>query len=192
MEKTLLSLFVLGDKKAFEQVYRSYSERVFKRLLYLLKDEKEAEELLQNVFVKFWTNRATIDVEKNVSHYLLRMADSMAIDLLRRNTHSKVVYDQLSRQGDNMSDSVEDSFVRKEERKILEKAVNLLPPQRKLIFTLCKMEGRSYAEVSKILEISPATVSNHLVLAMKQIRIFASQYNNELKVLLVLPFLENL
>ena len=91
-----------------------------------------------------------------------------------------------------MSDSVEDSFVRKEEQKVLEKAVNLLPPQRKLIFILCKIEGRSYAEVSKILAISPATVSNHLVLAMKQIRNFASQYNNELKMLLFLPFLENL
>ena len=93
MEKKLLSLFVLGDKKAFEQVYRSYSENVFKRLLYLLNDEQEAEELLQNVFVKFWTNCAAIDVEKNVSNYLLRMADSMAIDLLRRNMHSKIVHD---------------------------------------------------------------------------------------------------
>ncbi|TDS12477.1 RNA polymerase sigma factor [Sphingobacterium paludis] len=192
MEKTLLSLFVSGDKKAFEQVYRCYSERVFKRLLYLLKDEDEAEELLQNVFVKFWTNRAAIAVEKNVANYLLRMSDSMAIDLLRRNISRKAVYDHVSLQTNTTSNSVEDTFMQKEEQKILEQAVNLLPPQRKLIFTLCKMEGRSYGEVGEILGISPATVSNHLVLAMKQIRTFASQYNNELKALLFFPFLDNL
>jgi RNA polymerase sigma-70 factor (family 1) len=192
MEKTLLSLFVSGDRKAFEQVYRCYSERVFKRLLYLLKDEDEAEELLQNVFVKFWTNRAAIAVEKNVANYLLRMSDSMAIDLLRRNISRKAVYDHVSLQTNTTSNSVEDTFMQKEEQKILEQAVNLLPPQRKLIFTLCKMEGRSYGEVGEILGISPATVSNHLVLAMKQIRTFASQYNNELKALLFFPFLDNL
>lgn len=192
MDKKLLSLFVLGDKKAFEQVYRSYSEKVFKRLLYVLKNEDDAEELLQNVFVKFWTNRAIVDVNRNVANYLMRIADSMAIDLLRRNIHSQVVYDQLSRREDNLTDSVEDSFVHKEEWKILEKAVNLLPPQRKLIFTLCKIEGRTYAEVSQMLQISPATISNHLVLAMKQIRLFTSQYDKEFKMFFLLSFFENI
>ncbi|GGH16649.1 hypothetical protein GCM10011418_19150 [Sphingobacterium alkalisoli] len=188
IDKLTLTLFVSDDKMAFELVYKSYSASIFKRLLYLLKDEDEAEEMLQNVFIRVWTNRSSIDVEKNFHNYLLRIADSMAIDLIRRNVRNQLVYDSILIQGVHQHDSVEDTYLQKEEWAILENAIDQLPPQRKLIFTLCKLEGKSYGEVSKLLNISPATISNHLVLAMKQIRIFTSRYEKGLKMVLLLFF----
>lgn len=76
--------------------------------------------------------------------------------------------------------SVEESYIGKEEWKILESAIEQLPPQRRLIFKLCKMEGKSYKEVSESLDISPATISNQLVLAMKFLRQFVKQHHKEI------------
>jgi RNA polymerase sigma-70 factor (ECF subfamily) len=63
------------------------------------------------------------------------------------------------------SETIEESIINKESSGILYNAIELLPPKRKLIFRLCKVEGKTYAQVSLQLGISLSTISDHIVKA---------------------------
>lgn len=180
-----MSRFVDGDKAAFELVYRELSGLVFRRLVYVLKDTEEAKEVLQAVFVRLWVNRDKVDVEKKIENYILRMADSMAIDLIRRNIRGRVVFENMLIDGKRFSDSIEEDFIREEDWMILEEGIHRLPPQQQVVFRLCKLEGQSYEEVSSLLHISTSTISSHLVAATKSLRQFAAQYHKEIKTIVI-------
>jgi len=62
-------------------------------------------------------------------------------------------------------DSIDEDVINKESSAILYHAIEQLPPKRKLIFRLCKVEGKSYEEVGLQLGISPSTISDHIVKA---------------------------
>jgi len=164
-----------GDNKAFELVFATYSSNVFKYLLYILKDVDEAEEVLQNVFLKLWNKREGVLTDRDILPYLLKIANSYAIDVLRRNVRKQNLINAMLFDSIQVERSVEDIFLHKEEVRKLEQAINNLPPKRKEIFKLCKMEGKSYSEVGEILNISPSTISNQLVSAMKYIKSYLSE-----------------
>lgn len=173
--------FISGDKKAFESIYCAFSKSLYRRILYLIKNPDDADEILHNIFIKIWTGREHIDPDNNLYAYFMQAANSMAIDQLRKNLRTQVVHDNISLFGEErIALSVEDSYIGKEDWKILESAIEQLPPQRRLIFKLCKIEGKSYKEVSESLSISPATISNQLVLAMKFLRQVVKQHHKEI------------
>jgi DNA-directed RNA polymerase specialized sigma24 family protein len=64
-EEDLLTRLQSGDEKAFEQLYHIYSLQIFKKLLSLVKQEEIAKELLQDVFLRIWEKRESIDPEKS-------------------------------------------------------------------------------------------------------------------------------
>ena len=72
-EKTILSELIEGSEYAFEQIYRLYSPRLFNRLLKLVKIEAQAEEILQDAFLKIWEQRKSIDPEKSFRSFFLKL-----------------------------------------------------------------------------------------------------------------------
>lgn len=186
IDKSKLLALSKGDIKAFEHIYKMCSNPLYRRLLYLIKDPDEVDEILHNVFIKIWMNREAIDIEKNFYNYLLKIANSMAIDFLRRNIRTQVVFDKILKNGIAEVPSVEDIYVQKEEWSMLQEGIELLPPQRKLIFILFKLEGKSYKEISDELAISNSTISAQLVIAMKFLRKFIETHQQELKTIFFL------
>ncbi|MBL1410322.1 RNA polymerase sigma factor [Sphingobacterium faecale] len=183
--------FIRGERQAFEHIYRAFSRPLYRRILYLVKDPDEADEILHNLFLKIWSSHDQIDPDKNLFAYFMQAANSMSIDQLRKNIRTQAIHDKIGRSGDDDSIcSVEENYISKEEWQILESAIEQLPPQRRLIFRLCKIEGKSYKEVSEVLSISTATISNQLVLAMKSLRQFVIQHQKE--IMLYCLFLEQL
>lgn len=189
-EKTFAD-FLQGDSKAFGIIFHELSPKIYKRIHFLVKDEEEALEILQNVFLKLWDRRAVLNISYSTFvPYVYKMASSMCIDTLRRNVRKQNILNVLMRQGGEES-SAEDIYVGRELDEILRIAIEKLPPQRKLIFNLCRMEGKSYEEVSEMLQISTSTVSNQLVSATKSIRNFVISYHDEVRIMILLSFLKN-
>ncbi|HEY8387177.1 MAG TPA: sigma-70 family RNA polymerase sigma factor, partial [Parasegetibacter sp.] len=94
-EKELLFLLNKGDEQAFEQLYHSYSPRIFGNLVKLLKSEDIAEELLQDVFIKIWQRRSGIDPEQSFRSYLFRIAENSVYDFFRRTARDKLLQAKL-------------------------------------------------------------------------------------------------
>ncbi|MNX95637.1 RNA polymerase sigma factor SigM [compost metagenome] len=127
-------------------------------------------DLLQDLYIKLWNNRATIDVDKSIGAYLFSIAKNLAIDFFRRAARESSLQSHLITVGTELYNHIDDILFHKETSTILNKAIQALPPQQQKIFNLCKIDGRSYEEAASILGISSATVGNQLVKAVKSVR----------------------
>jgi RNA polymerase sigma-70 factor (ECF subfamily) len=176
-EKNILLELIEGSEYAFEQIYKLHSPRLFGRLLKLVKSEQQAEEILQEVFLKIWEHRNSIDPEKSFRSFLFRIAENKVYDFFRKVARDKNLESQLVALA-TANHTIIESFKSGEENlKILQKAVNGLPPQRQQVFRLCKLEGKTYKEVSELLGISLSTISDHVVKGTKSIRDYFDNRN---------------
>lgn len=169
-EAELLALLKCGSKPAFELIYRQYKSRVFWKIRSKIDEAAIAEELMQDVFIKVWEKRADIDLEKSFIAYLFCIAHSRVIDFCRKAKRDRQMMDNLQMIGTEISEYPMESDLSRTEGQFLLNAIEQLPPQRKRIFILCKLDGKSYEEVSTMLGVSTSTISDHIVKATKSLK----------------------
>ncbi|MEI9810850.1 MAG: RNA polymerase sigma-70 factor [Bacteroidota bacterium] len=187
-ERELLLQLLSGSEQAFEKVYNIYSPRLYGNLLKMVKSGPEAQEILQDVFLKVWNNRQNINIEKSFRSYLFKIAENKVYDFFRKAARDKKKQDQLIAIASSGYILFEEQLLTDENAVILEKAIESLPPQRRLVFRLCKLEGKSYREVSELLGISVSTISDHIVKATRTIREYFENNGKVLPGLFVMLF----
>jgi RNA polymerase sigma-19 factor, ECF subfamily len=169
-ERDLVLALQRGDEEALETIYGLYSQRLFGRLLKLVKIEAQAQEILQDVFIKLWQYRHSLDPEKSFRSFLFKIAENKVYDFFRKAARDKVMEANLISLSTTNYINIEEYTRAEENLRLLYKAIESLPPQRQQVFRLCKLEGRSYKEVSELLSISLSTISDHIVKATKAIK----------------------
>jgi RNA polymerase sigma-70 factor (family 1) len=187
-ERDLVLALQKGDEGAFETIYGLYSQRLFGRLLKLVKTEAQAQEILQDVFIKLWQHRHSLDAEKSFRSFLFRIAENKVYDFFRKAARDKLMQANLISLATTNYINIEDYTREEENLKLLYKAIESLPPQRQQVFRLCKLEGRSYKEVSELLGISLSTISDHIVKATKAIKEFFYKQPPSLLLITLLLF----
>ena len=169
-EKDLVILLKESNEAAFEKLYFLYSKRLLGYLVKLVKSETIASEIMQEVFLKIWICRQNIDANQSFRSYLFRIAENKVVDFFRKAARDKKLQATLIKTACEEYSHVEEGFCAKENEQILHDVINLLPPRRRQIFQLIKIEGHSYEEVSQLLSISTSTITDHIVKATKFIR----------------------
>jgi len=169
-EKELVELLKNGDKRAFEQLYHNYKGRIYGNLYKMVKSAEIAEEILQELFVKIWIGRENLDTEKSFRSYLFKVSENLVYDFFRKAALNKQMESYLVSVAVPATSSVEQHINYKEGNYILAKAIDCLPPRRKQIYILCKIEGKSYGEVSRLLGVSISTINEHIVKATRVVR----------------------
>lgn len=183
-EKDLVMLLSKDNEAAFEELYHLYSNRLLGYLVKLVKSETVAAELLQDTFVKLWNNREKIDPERSFRSYLYRIAENCVYDFFRKAARDKKLQSVLIHSACEYS-HIEENVFEKENEQLLQQAINSLPPKRRQVFQMVKIEDRSYEEVSRLLNISTSTVNDHIVKATKFIHEKMQRYHMiEITVLL--------
>ncbi|WP_158798360.1 RNA polymerase sigma factor [Pedobacter sp. L105] len=177
-EVELLGLLKLGDKRVFDHFYKSYSLPIYRKLLKMTKVDILAEELMQDVFVRLWDKRHLIESGQPFKSYLYTIAQNIVYDFYRKAAREERLQSEVKAFSTELYHHTEEKIFFKETREILDKAINQLPAQQKLVFTLCKMEGKSYEEVSKTLGISTSTINGHIVKATKNIKEYMFNYEH--------------
>lgn len=185
-EKEILSRLISGDVHAFEQVYHLYSPRLFGKLIKLVKSDSDAREILQDVFLILWQHRASIDPEKSFRSFIFKIAENKVYDFFRKVTRDKNRQSELLALSTENYLFIEESKSGDQSLAILQKAIDSLSPQRKQVFRLCKLEGKTYKEVSELLEISVSTISDHIVKGTKSIRDYFEKHKHSLALTLSL------
>ncbi|TKC03927.1 RNA polymerase sigma factor [Pedobacter frigoris] len=157
-----------GDNAAFDFFYKQYRARIYSNILKMLKSPELASDVLQEVFVSLWNNRNSIDPEQSFDNYILRIAQNKVYDFFRKASRDKKLAEKLIALsvGDEYN-PIEEGLHLKWNLSLLEKEIELLPPKCREVFKLCKVEGKSYNEVAELLNISTATVNNHIVKATR-------------------------
>lgn len=168
--KALLVKLTNHDHHSFQELYNRFSTQLYANILRMVRDTDLAQEILQDVFVKVWEKRGLIDPEKPFPAYLFQIARNMVYDHFRKLALEKKLETHLLGNGTDTYSHIEEELIFKENNRLLLEAIDKLSPQRKQVFTLCKLEGKSYHEVSNLLHISTSTVSDHLLKSNKFIR----------------------
>lgn len=169
-EAQLLLRLKGGDALAFGLIYDRYKDRLGHSLLHLLKSDILVEEVLQDVFLKIWEQRASIDPTRSFKAYLYRIAENRVYDFFRKAAKERGILQEIIAANSELYTHVEEALLRKENSELLNDVLARLPYQRKRIFVACKLEGKSYKEVAEEFGISTTTVNDHIQKAMQYLK----------------------
>lgn len=187
-ERELLLRLQNDDENAFKAIYDLYAPRLAAKLLQLLRSEELAQDILQDIFVKIWEIRQTIDPDLSFVGLLYKMAANLSKNAYRKSMYDKVLYDSVEQ--DLGYNPIEDSLNRADAKALLESALNTLTPRQKEIYVMHKLEGRSYQEITSLLKISSSAVNHHIQEAGKKLKIALKNQYLELLILLIPTFLK--
>ena len=169
---------ISGDEKAFVVLYGKYHKKVYSSALNITRSEALSQDITQNVFLKLWTHRSTLNPELNFAAFLLTICRNTIFDTYKKATIEESVKKELCQFSDLSDNPIEDEYFIDKYKKLLNEAIRSLPPQRQLIFKKCKLHEQSYEEVAKSLNISRSTVQDHIVKANKTIKEYIQTHGN--------------
>ncbi len=185
--KELLLLLKRGDMVAFDAIYERYCKRLYAFVIRYVKLEADAEEIVQEVFIKIWESRNKIDVYSSFESFLFTITYNSAISLLRKRVTAKKYLDHLkSVQEVEGLHELTDEIHFKELNEKVNTLLDQLTPRQKEIFKLSREEGLTHEQIAKKVGISANTVKNHLVSALNFIK---SNIDNNLMVNLLFAYL---
>lgn len=169
-QKGVIELLKQSDQKAFNILFRLYSARVYHFSYSYLKSMEEAEEIVQDTFIKIWENRATIDPSYSFSGFIFTVAHHLILNRIRKirnENHCKAV---LAVNSVNTQNETEEKVLHAELERVQQAALTELPPRRKMIYQMIREEGMTYKQVAEQLNISVKTVESQMTEAIKHFR----------------------
>jgi RNA polymerase sigma-70 factor (family 1) len=169
-ENDLLGRVAEGDEKAFGVIFHHYRPRIYSYAFHLSGSSGQADELVQEVFLKIWLNRDKIPHVLRFDNWLFTIARNQVFDMLKGMAKEASARRQMAELQEPEGGSVEDSLLSKENELRLQQALERLSPRQKLIFTLSRHQGMKHEEIASRLHISRHTVKTHLVQALKTLR----------------------
>src|ERR1700726_4633309 len=178
-ELTLVQAAKRGDDSAFEELVRRYDRNVFRIAQHITQNREDAEDVVQEAFLKAYGNLAQFQEQSKFYTWLVRIAVNEALMKLRRRRTERTVSldediktedDSLPREIADWSPNPEQQYTQSELREILSKTIQGLPPGFRTVFVLRDVEGLSTEETAAALELRVPAVKSRLLRARLQLR----------------------
>lgn len=147
---------------AFNQLFHRYYHLLCCRVYNLVQCEQSSEEVVSDVFIKIWKNRAGLSINTKLKYYLNTAVRNQAIDYLRKQNRERNFNGEIDRDYESNYASPHERVVGEELGEKVEAAIESLPPQGKYIFKLSRDKGMKYREIAEMLDISIKTVETHM------------------------------
>jgi RNA polymerase sigma-70 factor (family 1) len=190
-ENQLLAQIAQGDQRAFQVIYDHYHQNVYTFALWYLKSAPDAEEVVQEVFLKLWLNAHSIGQLNSLQKYLRTIAGNRALDILRQKARRlKLVPISQDENTHPSHNETEESILLNDYRQILQLGIQQLPQQQKLVYQLCSEQGYKNDEVAIRLNLSPSTVRTHKKLALRFLREYLIKHTDRAAILSVMVLLK--
>jgi RNA polymerase sigma-70 factor (ECF subfamily) len=178
--KHWLSEISEDNQDAFSKLLRLFWNKVYTQALTYLKSTAVAQELTQDIFLKVWTNRKKLLLVDNFSGYLFIMTRNEIISLLRKKGLQSMEPDEKLEERIWIPDQQLD-YKHSYER--IFKGIDLLPPARKNIFKMSRVDGMTYDEIAAHMNISRDGVKDHIVKALLFLRNYIRTHSDTLPLL---------
>ncbi|MDD7455101.1 MAG: RNA polymerase sigma-70 factor [Bacteroidales bacterium] len=170
MNKEFDSQFKLDVKSDFDRIYVSYYSRMRRFAQSYVISAADAENIVQDVFVKLWSGHSIITLRTCVDNYLFSLVKNRCLDFLRH----KLVVDSSRKDLAMNLESLEyiDEQISEDIdlEKVLVEAIDRLPERCRKIFLKSRLEGKKYKEIAEELGLSSNTIENQMSIALKKLR----------------------
>lgn len=161
-EKNLVQDLKKGNVHSFDELFKSFNKKIYYFSLSYLKSKEEAEDIVQEVFLSLWKNRANLNIQSDFQAYLFTITFNAIKKRFRKfereRKHLEAYFPSV-RLNENDSDAATAYDFLNE---LLKESLEQLPPRQKEIFLLSKEGGLTAEEIAEKLKISKRTVENHL------------------------------
>ena len=171
----------LSDPKtqrvAFERLVREYSEPLYWQVRRMVLNHDDADDIMQNVFLKAWSHLNDFNRESKISTWLYRIAVNESLDFIRRKKNQHVISTDDVTQGVSQSLMADRYFDGDETAALLQEAIAQLPEVQRMVFNLRYFDEMKYSEMSKILNTSEGALKASYHIAVKKISEFFKQHD---------------
>ena len=165
-DKQVVEQLQKGYREAFRLLFDEVGPKIYAFAFSYLKNESDAEELLQEVFLKLWEVRSNLDASKNIKSFLFKICVNLIYDFIRRKNIEQVYLDYSGRNSPSSGDNTWHEVIYNDMLNNLQQLIATMPEQRQRIFRLSKEEGLSNEEIANQLNLSRRTVENQLYRAV--------------------------
>ena len=158
-------------RKAFEQLVNQYSEQLYWQVRRIVLIHEDADDVLQNVFLKAWSKLDTFHQESKISTWLYRIALNESLDFMRKKKTQMVSSDDDEAMvGSTLM--ADDYFNGTEAEAMLQEAIAQLPDVQRTVFNMRYFDDMKYSEISEILQTSEGSLKASYHIAVKKISDF--------------------
>lgn len=191
-ENQLIDKLKNNDQAAFSEIIENYKQQVFRIAIGFVHDKTLAEDIVQDVFIKFWEIREDFELTAKLSTWLYRVTANMSINVIRKSKISSV-FSSISGKTENKDSSsnfettikdesqktLDDEFNQEHIKIALKNAIDSLPRKQKIAFVLNKYQNFSYKEIAEIMEMSLSSIESLLHRAKTNLQTkLITVYNN--------------
>ena len=178
IEKEIIKGIQSANQKSFGYLIQLYFNSITLYARSIVLDAELAREIVQDVFLKIWNNRDTLEIKSSLKSYIYQMTHNLCIDHLRNKANKRnpniVSYDDLAMRLEIFEledpDSFFDTLFSEQMEDAIHHAIEDLPEQCREVFVLSRYEMLSYPEISKKLNISLSTTKTQMVRAMHKLK----------------------
>ncbi len=174
----LLNQIRAGQESAFRILVETHQKRVFNTVLAIVQNFEEAEDVAQEVFIEVYQSIHKFRGDSKLSTWLYRIATTKALEEIRKketqkrfafftnlfNNDNEILHERIEFEHPGLV------LENKEKSKQLFNAINQLPENQKVAYTLCNIEGLSYQEIMEVMQLSLSSVESLLFRAKTNLR----------------------
>ena len=165
-----------GEEKAFDYFFNQYYSGMCVFGNIFMKNPHLTEEIVQDIFLKFWRDRKAIDINTSVKSYLFTSVKNQCIDALKHRKIGNEYIEKMMKSYPHPKNDTWDTFVESELYELLIKEVEKLPPECQKIFRDSRFKHIPNKEIASKLGLSIKTVENQLTKALKIIKTELKDY----------------
>lgn len=174
-ESTVINLIKEGNERAFEKIFREYFKSLHAYAYTFMKDDEQAEEIVQNVFCRIWEKRDQLKPDGSLKAYLYRSVHNESVNYLKHQKTRTAFQVHYSNE-EQIAGEASENILAAELNSQIQKALNELPLQCRTIFQLSRFENLKYKEIADQLNLSVKTVENQMGKALKVLRLKLAEF----------------
>ncbi len=168
-DSRLIELLREGDPLSFEILFQKYYVRFYNFVFNLTKNSQAAEDIIQNVFMKIWINRASLRPDQSIHNYIYVLSKREMLNHIR-DSKAYVQVERLVMTEQPSEEVTDQSMALKELDERIRRFIADMPEQRRKVFLLSRYRGLTNKEIAEMMGLSVRTVDRHINLALTSLK----------------------
>lgn len=169
-DEKLIYLLTQRNQNAFSEIYRRYWHILFLHACKIIRDEDEAKDIVQDIFISLWNSSSKIHITSNLKGYLYVTVRNRILNRIRQTKSSEDFLGLLAKEINGIDESTTELINERELQEIIDNEVNSLPPRMKQVFQLSREEFLTHKQIAQRLGTSEETVKKQISGSLKILR----------------------